>query len=168
MLNTDKIIFLDFDGVLNSVGTKDRVSHPMFPKDRVRGIDDFRVKLVSDLALQTGAKIVISSTWREYHTLEELRTLLYNRGLDSKVEIIGFTPKSYEVIGWGFGPKRGERGDDIHLWLNQNGNPKTYLILDDIYCHDDEHQVQTEDRTGFWNGLMKRALKILNRVPEEE
>lgn len=166
-MSVDKIIFLDFDGVLNCVGTKDRVEHPLFPGHRVRGVDNFRVKLVSDLALQTGAKVVVSSTWREMHTLEELRAFLYARGLDPQVEVIGFTPKSWEVVGWGFGPKRGERGDDINLWLRQNGNPPTYLILDDIDCKDPEHQVMTDDRTGFFNGLVKRALKILQREPDE-
>jgi len=163
----DKIIFLDFDGVLNCIGTKDRVNHPRFPDCRVRGLDNFRVKLVSDLAIQTGAKIVISSTWRLMHTLDELRTLLYSRGLDSKVEIIGGTPESYREIGLGFGPKRGERGDDIQLWLEQNGNPKHYLVLDDLDTKHDWHQIQTSDSTGFFKGHMKRAVNILNRSEDD-
>lgn len=152
--------------MLNSIGTKDRVAHPLFPKNRVRGLDDFRVKLVSDLAIQHGAKIVISSTWREYWSLPDLRTLLQKYGMDPKVEIIDQTPKSYEHVGWGFGPKRGERGDDIALWLEQNGNPKCYLILDDIECHHDGRQVLTTDGTGFFKGLMQRANKILSRVDD--
>jgi hypothetical protein len=159
----DKIIFLDFDGVLNSIGTKDRVDHPLFPGHRVRGVDNFRVKLVSDLALETGAKIVISSTWREMYTLEWLREFLYSRGMDRRVEIIDFTPKSYETIGWGLQPRRGERGDDIQLWLEQNGNPPCYLVLDDLETNHPGHQVLTQDSTGFFQGLMKRARFILNR-----
>ena len=49
-----KIIFLDIDGVLNTAFTRKRNEH----------IDDFRVKLLSDIVQQTNAKIVLTSTWR--------------------------------------------------------------------------------------------------------
>lgn len=45
-----KIIFLDIDGVLNTAFTRKRNEH----------IDDFRVKLLSDIVQQTNAKIVLT------------------------------------------------------------------------------------------------------------
>ena len=66
------IIFLDFDGVLNCVGTKDRIPHPEISSVRIRGIDKFRVELVSDLAAETQSSIVISSSWREFFLIDEI------------------------------------------------------------------------------------------------
>lgn len=156
----NKIIFLDFDGVLNCIGTKDRIIHPVY-KEKFRGIDNFRVDLVSELATKAVADIVISSSWRHFFSLEELTKLLQDRGLDSSVNIVGQTSKVSSAVGWGFSPIYGVRGDEIRAWRLENGNPDTYLILDDIDCHDPRHQVLTSDSSGFYDSLMPKAKKIL-------
>ena len=51
-----KIIFLDFDGVITTLKSN-------------WAIDDKKVELVKEICDITGAKIVISSSWRRY-TLE--------------------------------------------------------------------------------------------------
>ena len=56
-----KIIFLDIDGVLNSVMYD---AHRLEERADNR-IDMTRVKLLADIVNATGAKIVLSSTWRE-------------------------------------------------------------------------------------------------------
>lgn len=156
----DRIIFLDFDGVLNSVGTKDRIAMPPYG-EKYRGLDDFRVQLVSKLALEAGAKVVISSTWREFYELEELRALLKSRGFEA--EVIDQTPKAYTEIGLGFHPKRSERGDDIQAWIVANGNPQRILVLDDLWTQFFPlgKQVMTSDSSGFYDSLYARALSIL-------
>lgn len=156
-----KIIFLDFDGVLNSVGTKDRITHPIFGH-RIRGLDDFRVKLVSDLAVESGASIVISSTWREHFELPYLNAILYKRGM--RGNIIDQTPKAYQEIGWGFDKMRLERGDEIAAWLRKNEKPESILVLDDLPTQFKRYQIQTNDGTGFFAGHMKKARRILSTV----
>lgn len=168
----DTVIFLDFDGVLNSIGTKDRVPHPHDPKKRVRGIDDFRVKLVSDLAKESGAKIVISSTWREYNTVPELRDLLVSRGFDPSIEFLGGTPiYGAGMYGWSsLGGGGGERGNEIDMWLHTNGRNRVFLVLDDMWTRfvDTGQQVMTDEGTGFFQGNMKKARKILAKPYEPE
>jgi hypothetical protein len=169
----DKIIFLDFDGVLNSIGTKDRVVHPKNPEWKVRGIDNFRVKLVSDLAKKYNAKIVISSTWREYNTVPELQELLISRGFDPSIEFLGGTPVygAAPMYGWPrLGGSSSERGDEIDMWLHENGRDRTFLVLDDMWTRfvETNQQVQTSEGTGFFQGLMKRASKILEKEYERE
>ena len=77
-----KIVFLDIDGVLN---------HEKFYKDfhfnkiikaqhRKNNIDPRSAKLVVDLCKQTGAKIVISSSWR-FDGLDELTKKLRIAGI---------------------------------------------------------------------------------------
>ena len=157
-LSSQKIIFLDFDGVLNSIGTKDRIIHPLF-YHKIRGLDDFRVKLVSDLAIEKSADIVISSTWREFYQLNELISLLGSRGM--RANIIGRTPIAHEEI-FDNRKMRIDREDEIEAWMKQNGVPDYFLILDDIQTKFKDNQVKTSDGTGFFSGLLKRSRKILD------
>ena len=58
-----KIIFLDFDGVITTLKSK-------------WTIDNEKVELVKQICDATGAKIVISSSWRRYtleQTLEQIK-----------------------------------------------------------------------------------------------
>lgn len=157
-MSHQKIIFLDFDGVLNSIGTKDRIQHPVF-NHRVRGIDDFRVKLVSDLAIEKSADIVVSSTWREFYEFNNLVALLKSRGMEANV--IGRTPIAHEEI-FDNRKMRIDRGDEIAAWMKINGQPRFFLVLDDIRTQFVHNQVQTSDGTGFFKGLLKKSRKILD------
>ena len=55
-----KIIFLDIDGVLNSIAyEREKAPEQSF-------IDESRLPLVAQIVRKTGAAIVLSSTWRIY------------------------------------------------------------------------------------------------------
>lgn len=144
-----KVIFLDVDGVLNTKKTKDRVSFPPWGQ-KFRGLDNGKVRRVSKLALETGAKVVISSTWREYMDLDELRGLLSKRGF--RAEIIGKTPHGGMT-----------RGEEIQGWIDLNGMPDSFVVLDDIATQflSCGQQVQTDDSGGFTVGYYKQAFSIL-------
>lgn len=132
------IIFLDIDGVLNSTLYH---KNPLYqqqvkaledPTDRhtrqLLSIDPQAVEVLNGLIEKTGAKIVISSTWRQSNTLEELKAILFERGL--KAEIISVTPVLHDF---------NVRGNEIYKWMYENkdliGQPyyefSTYVILDD-------------------------------------
>lgn len=161
-----KIIFLDIDGVLN---------HEAFYKERFEKryeegamaypyseIDPKSVEFLNDLVEKTGAKIVISSTWR-HSGLEYCKDALVFHGF--KGEIIDITPNSRCGMCL--------RGNEILDWIKKNeeliGEPyynfTEYVILDDdsdmLYWQ--RNNFLLIDRfVGLTMGDVFRAKKILN------
>jgi histidinol phosphatase-like enzyme len=122
-----KIIFLDIDGVLNSIKFMNQCYNDgINPDDKI----DFKaVELLSDLVKQADAKIVISSCWRlpflDYNNLEGLRELLVVRNNLPDV-IIGMTPEVWEP------GKRKTRGNEIQKWIDDCGiDIESFVIIDD-------------------------------------
>ena len=155
-----KVIFLDFDGVLNVIpqGWDDwgGIFHPEF------------VTNLGTIVEETGAKLVISSSWR-CMGLEKLKQMWADRQYPG--EIIGVTqllPGTY----------RGsiERSFEISSWLNDNPVDGYVIIDDDIDMLDCqlENFVNTAnnkthpDAIDIGWGLTKQctnqAIQILNRT----
>lgn len=115
-----KILFLDFDGVLNSkrwMATAGDVM-PSSLLDHRNHVDMAAVARLERIVAATGAKVVISSTWRLIHPLSELKNILSKNGFTG--DVIGMTPNS-----------KGQRGNQIADWLNTNGPVESFVILDD-------------------------------------
>ena len=111
MDNYDTVIFLDVDGVLNSMSTPAWMG------------EDWDVPLARPLQNlkhivdATGAKIVITSSWREYPAaLRKLEIAL----MVFELQIAGRTP----VLPT-------NRPDEIQTWLSDHPEVKRYVILDD-------------------------------------
>lgn len=90
-----KIIFLDFDGVLNSeVWMKSRFdiidNNDIDSQYPFYEIDPNAIKNLNRIIEETGAKVVVSSTWRHGRTPEELSRILEFHNF--KGEIIDTTP----------------------------------------------------------------------------
>jgi hypothetical protein len=155
--DTVKVIFLDFDGVLNSGPYTDSLKQKVNFKPRelsmdwwAEGLDPVCVKLLNKLVERTGAVIVVTSTWRLHATLGWLQRVLRMRGFEHRV--YGATERhvgqarSYEIQRW-LGTKRLEQ----------------FVILDD----DDKaniagHFVKTDPEVGLTVGLVEKAVKILS------
>ena len=108
-----KFLFLDVDGVLNS-----------YPELRTNGMDYVcprKIGLVDAIIRKTGCEVVISSTWRIIHTLDELKTMFADEGMINTTSIIGATPSS----------KSGRRGEEILSWLSEQEDDYIYAVLDD-------------------------------------
>lgn len=106
-----KVIFLDIDGVLNV--------HMQEPHDQYGAI--FHPQFVENLKTvidKTGAKIVISSSWR-HDGLDKMQAMWKDRNLPG--EVIDITPyfNHYSI-----------RGLEIDKW-NQEYKPENYVIIDD-------------------------------------
>lgn len=121
----NKIIFLDIDGVMN-VCTRERdvygsLFHKQFNDNLRRVIDS------------TGAKIVISSSWR-HSGLKAMQDMWKNRGLAG--EVVDVTPnrssKYYDEPNFKNLPfhERLERGFEIQDWMDKNPVEK-FAIADD-------------------------------------
>ena len=80
-----------------------------------------RVKALKRILDETGAKIVISSTWRKSKSLGELKAIFAQYGI-SYDAVIDTTPNSRDGI----------RGAQIMTWLKVNGrNVEKYIVIDD-------------------------------------
>lgn len=112
-----RVIFLDFDGVLNTPAFLDEVGD-YGAIAAAHQIDTRAVDELNRLVGLTGAKVVVSSTWRRYHSVEELQKLLESRGF--RGEVIGKTPEL-----WCY------RGAEIQDWLYEHLEVEQFVILDD-------------------------------------
>jgi hypothetical protein len=140
-----RIVFLDFDGVLNSaksvqeLGTQYRLSR-------------VNISALNRLLIQSGALIVITSSWRQQWSLRENATTLEKSGVVAG-RVVGKTP----ILA-------GERGLEIDSWLRSVPFPiESFMILDD---HDDMAMhggrlVQTNPAFGLDDRDVGRALGML-------
>jgi HAD domain in Swiss Army Knife RNA repair proteins len=151
-----KVIFLDFDGVLNIP--------PYIGRDKFGHIfNDKCVQNLETIIKQTGAKIVVSSTWR-MDGIDVMKQLWRERDLPG--QIIGCTPKCHavrvmtdeEALEY-----RG-RGMEIEEYVNFYGIKK-YCIIDDdsdMLPSQMEYFVKCSFKTGLTKSLADDCIDILN------
>lgn len=163
------IIFLDFDGVLaNNQSAKNRYPSPgrlydynqgLFSqgiKDLWYDLDKDCVSILNKLIKLTNAKVVLSTTWRQFYALEHLVTHLKKFGFEG--EVVGIT--QHKFSSW--------RDQEIKWWREENSPTEDYIILDDdIYELKDAHKNHfVWIKHGWENGGLKskRAKWELVRV----
>ncbi len=171
------VVFLDVDGVLNNEvflrGLDDQHRrlghHETCECYRLeRQIDDLAVERLNRLVAETGAKIVISSSWRRILDPPELRWLLVEHGLCA--EVVGETPSGddpelLEVHGY---LDRVFRGHEIDLWLRRHPEVSRFVILDDgsdMAMHG-SRLVQTDCEEGLLDEHVDLAIRMLSRDGE--
>jgi len=149
-----KLIFLDFDGVLNSLRWV-RSQSPLHDYV-VGGLDSDAVARVKKIMDTSGAKIVVSSSWRLFHPLSQLQDLLEEYDIDRN-DVVGVTP----FIS-------GPRGDEIAAYLRQwplrHNRVESCVILDDDDDMTDVYQrlVHTKWEDGLLDEHIPLALSKLN------
>lgn len=169
-----KVVFLDFDGTLNGLETREPPS-PIHPG---LFLSPALVERVNNICERTGAVVVVSASWRTrrhvvdapdaHLSLDELREALWLAGL--RIEIVGATPDlaREDSIGregeavklWRCPPRRRE----IAAWLEQH-KPDAYVILDDD--RDAEivsHFVHCDPRRGLSSEGVEVAVRILGEA----
>jgi Swiss Army Knife RNA repair-like protein len=104
-----RVIFLDIDGVLA----------PIRQWDRYGDLEPACIAVLNEIVAETGADVVVSSTWRYGKTVAELQAMLDAHGFVGRVR--DKTP---------VGPPGATRGDEIAAWLSQHG-VDAYVIVDD-------------------------------------
>lgn len=121
-----KIIFLDIDGVLNSMDYFEKVKD----NDGYTDINLEKVKLLKEIVDRTGAEIVLSSTWRELSNIpgskEEDSQYTY---LVNTLENFGLEIKSHTPY------LKNNRPKEIKTWLDNHGenNEIRFVSLDDDF-----------------------------------
>lgn len=161
-MGTMKIIFLDFDGVMNPetfhgvrrlVGfrTEDEDGIPVFAPAAVRNL-----KYIVD---RTGVAIVITSDWRLFGK-EAMSSLWKRRNLPGVV--LDITPYQME--------RRGElsriRGEEIKSWIDSSDmSISAYVIIDasgELHDYQFAHLVKTNAKIGLTRQLAEKAIVILS------
>jgi len=115
---------------------------------------------------ETGAKIVISSTWRMSGE-SEMKALWKHRNLTG--EIIGITPNEVDVVESGKAEFYDEvcRGDEIKLWIKRNDFKGNYVIIDDtkdMLKEQEPYFVVTNSYCGLTLKDAEKAIEILNKI----
>jgi len=156
-----KIIFLDFDGVMDTAYYDHVLS-----KDGLPGSDEYGpvfdpscVRNLKHIIDETGADIVVSSSWKYMMEYGDFLRMWEDRNLPGFVTDV--TPIPTE---------RRNRGDEIDAWLNECDVECQYVIIDDLNatCFN-EHQIPRLLVVNPFNGLdedtAERAIQILNQQP---
>ena len=150
-----KVIILDVDGVLNSNEYLDKVK-----KSDVQGIERYidveKMKLLKRAIDETGARVVLSFTWRYTSNARYLKELLADYGIR-----VDSTPYIQD-----------ERGLEIKEWLSQHKGIENFVILDDeIFDSFDEELIKNLVKISNGNGrslgeglLSKDVDEIIDRL----
>lgn len=154
-----KVIFLGVDGVLNYRGCKSRCKGFL-------GVEPEKVALLKQIVDATGAKIVLSSTWRLGYNKDQKSYHGFRRHLEKRLNEHGLSVYDVtEDIG------AYKRGAEIRLWLAQHRKDiERWVVLDDEYFPDfteqkiKSHLVQTDMyKDGLTECHVRKAIRILNR-----
>lgn len=161
-----KVVFLDFDGVLNGDA---HFASPAFLRatagmsdaelmlvSRVHHLDPEKVRLVDGLVARTGATVVLSTSWRLGHSLGELNGFLRDRGARFVAEAV--TPRVTE-----HDPSRPLRAREILAYLSALPEPPVAQVVlddDDVGSFVGGH-VRTNPGTGIVPGDVERAVALL-------
>jgi HAD domain in Swiss Army Knife RNA repair proteins len=140
-----KVIFLDIDGVLNCTNTPNPREFPYI-------VDPKLLKRLKRLLQRTGAKVVLSSTWRYDPT-----------GLfGAKHWGIPFIDVIPDM------PKRPRR-DEVLAWLKTHPKARRFVVIDD---EDDELDqlplFQPSQNTGLTDSIAKGVADYLDGKTDED
>lgn len=142
------LIFLDFDGVLNTTASMAEGIH----------ICPEKVILIRNLCIELDCQVVISSSWRVIHPLSTLKELLYRAGFYCIWRIIDTTPV---IEGW----CQYNRGYEIEKWLCTKDINYNYVIIDDIdefLPYQKPRHVLTNEHMGVTSDNIFKLKQILN------
>ena len=156
----EPVVFLDIDGVLNSKQwyAHDAASHegisPSSSERRLweRSIDPDCVQRLNRILQQTGAVVIVSSSWRKKHALSEIVSILESRGF--RGEVAGATSANGTL----------SRTEEIAAWLKENRSPgAAYVVVDDEITSGlpAERVISPSNQTGLTDKDVEQAIAIL-------
>lgn len=167
----EKYIFLDIDGVL---------AVPDFTGVQKRWtLNPNKQELLGRILKSTGAKIVLSSSWR-LHDLEKTKLYMESHNFLFNDYMVGITIRAYHYLEKGTGIHLSiPRGVEIKQWIDTNihsenghnwkkkqvGKDFNYIILDDdpdMLLEHKNHFIKTNSDIGLTERDVTKAIKILN------
>ena len=141
-----KVIFLDIDGVLNSIN--DEYDYDLET--------DMHLELLNKIVTETDSKIVLSSSWRRIRSL--IVDCLLPRLNEYNLDILDYTP---------YIPEASCRGEEIASWLrNTTYGVTNFAILDDNNDMSDftpTNLIQTNECIGLQEEDANKCIELLNK-----
>lgn len=143
-MNTQPIVFLDFDGVI-----------------RTPGWNGLAIDNLNKLTEATKARIVVASDWRHSHTDGEIKKLLADLGVLglAGMETTPILPGDLDSLEW-WQP----RGNEINEYVRAD-NVTRFVVLDDMeplaWSPLAQKLVLCNANEGFTEQRLEEALKIL-------
>jgi hypothetical protein len=157
-----RLVFLDFDGVLNSHEYARRLGDEC----DVLGIDLVAVSRLNRLVQEGCAEVVVSSSWRHGRTLDQLREILGAAGFTGTV--VGKTPDCAHKSEGGLW-HGAMRGNEIRTWIDlaplYDVRVGQFVIIDDDsdMAHLADRHIKTKFETGLTDEDVDRAIDMLNQ-----
>lgn len=164
-----KIIFLDIDGVLNTKWWYSQMDRNIHKDKYGYAFDPKSVENLKRIVEETGADIVISSSWK-CMGLTQMEDMWNERNLPGR--IIGITPNSVSdelLLHADIDSMElfHIRGEEIKEWLSKHGKRvSNYAIIDDMdnmLPEQQSHFVQTNPEIGITKEDSEKAIEILNK-----
>lgn len=139
----DNILFLDYDGVVNT--DEDKNSTPHFDAKCIRYLNRFCEK--------NHFHIVVSSSWKNYYHYKEV---LYSAGLHRSVIIDGKTDEC------------SSRSLEIKNYIKDHPYIDLFMIIDDENLNGfEDYLIKTEYSKGFNREKYKEAMRLYDKLREK-
>ncbi len=156
-----KYLFLDVDGVLNTPSTRAHCGPYI-------GIDDAKVRILKNIIEQTGAVIILHSTWKKFWKKPPEKYMQDGLAdyLDKKLRTAGLVIAD-KTPDYDDEKRFLSRGEGIVEYLNARAW-ESFVILDDLQfdydgCGLTDYFVKTELKRGLTEELAGKAVRILER-----
>ena len=157
------MIFLDVDGVLNSAQYRKQIYPNRQELSYIeRNVDKQCLLNLKKILKETGAKIVVSSTWRKDKDYNKFKEYLAKEGIG----ILDETPD--------LGESGKNRGEEIRKWLtNYKEQVEKFIIIDDDIFHDfyelTTYQIKPNmfENRGIEEQHVQEAIERLGRIKQE-
>jgi hypothetical protein len=149
-------LILISDGVVNCWSTKERAP------SKVIGVEQRLITHIKEIVEATGAKLVLSSTWRKDWAFDLLD------GADWRYLRDEFAKQDLYFMDYTPSRRDSHRGEEIKEWLESTDyEVESYVVIDDemfdIWDLHDGHTVQTSFEHGIKPGAVDMAIKILEK-----
>lgn len=154
-MSNKRILFLDFDGVVNTpLWTSNGWSINMPKDNKVNNAE--AVALISKFCAMFDFDIVVTSDWR---LDDNWRQCLLNGGLDPQVCIRDKTANLWH-------PQSSLcRGSEIQQWLNEHPEVEMFIIIDDditdMLPEHMPHIIHTDEEIGFTEWNLNQCIDII-------
>jgi hypothetical protein len=143
-----KIIFLDFDGVMclsHEWGGRKRKKHKFYKLNpnsteadmpasvKMDNFNKGSIDILNSILLETGADIVVSSDWKLYCSLDELKLMFQEYGIiKSPIDITPIFLQYQSKSGFSKEDLEHNRISEIKDWLKQHPEITHWVAVDDL------------------------------------
>ena len=154
-----KVIFLDFDGVMDTAYYDHVLSKKGLPGNDSFGtvFDPNCVENLKRIIDETSADIVVSSSWKYFMTYKDFLDMWEYRHLPGFITDVTPIP-----------PNRRNRGDEIDAQLKECQIDCQYIIIDDLdesnfNPHQLSHLLVVNPFNGIDDEIADKAIQLLNK-----